>query len=119
MSSDGQLFAFDLKGFWMDVGQPGDFLKGMTLYLDFLRDIWPSTLHQGEGIYGNVLIDPTAKIGPNCRIGPNVSIGPNVIIEEGVCIKRCTILRDSIVKSHSWMDNCLIGWKCSIGRWVS
>ncbi|XP_015795268.1 mannose-1-phosphate guanyltransferase beta [Tetranychus urticae] len=118
MAKDGQLYAFELKGFWMDVGQPKDFLMGMSLYLEFLRDTQPLSLHQGPGIYGNVLIDPTAKIGPNCRIGPNVSIGPNVVIEEGVCIKRCTILRDSSVKSHSWLDNCLIGWKCCIGRWV-
>jgi len=26
MANEGQLFALDLKGFWMDVGQPKDFL---------------------------------------------------------------------------------------------
>lgn len=28
MANDGQLFAFELQGFWMDVGQPKDFLTG-------------------------------------------------------------------------------------------
>lgn len=28
MAKDGQLYAFNLKGFWMDVGQPKDFLTG-------------------------------------------------------------------------------------------
>ena len=32
---------------------------------------------------GNVLVDPTAKIGKGCRIGPNVTIGPDVVIEDG------------------------------------
>ena len=63
--------------------------------------------------------DPSAKIGKNCRIGPNVTIGPNVIIEDGVCIKRCTVLNGAHIKSHSWLESCIIGWKCVVGRWVS
>lgn len=118
MATDGQLFAFELSGFWMDVGQPIDFLKGMGLFLDSLRLLQPTSLHQGPGVYGNVLIHSTARIGSGCRIGPNVSIGPNVVIEEGVSISRCTILKDSHIKKHSWLDSCLIGWGCSIGRWV-
>jgi len=62
--------------------------------------------------------DPTAVIGENCRIGPNVIVGPGVVIENGVCVKRCTILRDAHIKSHSWLDSCIVGWKCVIGRWV-
>ncbi|KAJ8301458.1 hypothetical protein KUTeg_020445 [Tegillarca granosa] len=62
--------------------------------------------------------DPSAKIGNNCRIGPNVTIGPNVVIEDGVCIKRCTILNGAHIRSHSWLDSCIIGWKCVVGRWV-
>lgn len=30
MATDGQLFAMELQGFWMDVGQPKDFLTGMV-----------------------------------------------------------------------------------------
>lgn len=28
MATDGQLYAMELQGFWMDVGQPKDFLTG-------------------------------------------------------------------------------------------
>jgi mannose-1-phosphate guanylyltransferase len=58
------------------------------------------------------------KIGKNCRIGPNVVIGPNCVIEDGVCIKRCTVLADSTVQSHSWLQSSIVGWKCTIGKWV-
>lgn len=70
-------------------------------------------------IYVMLLQDPSAKIGHNCRIGPNVTIGPNVVIEDGVCIKRCTVLKEAHLKSHSWLDSCIVGWKCSVGSWVS
>jgi len=33
MVKEGQLHSFDLEGFWMDVGQPKDFLSGTCLYL--------------------------------------------------------------------------------------
>ena len=70
-------------------------------------------------LYNLCIQDPSAKIGKNCRIGPNVTIGPNVVIEDGVCIKRCTVLNGAHVKSHSWLDSCIVGWKCVVGRWVS
>lgn len=28
MATDGELYAMELQGFWMDVGQPKDFLTG-------------------------------------------------------------------------------------------
>ena len=37
MAEAGELHCMQLKGFWMDVGQPKDFLTGMCLYLEFLR----------------------------------------------------------------------------------
>jgi len=66
--------------------------SGMCLYLSSLRQKQSPKLYTGPGVVGNVLVDPTAKIGEGCRIGPNVTIGPDVVIEDGVCIKRSTVL---------------------------
>uniref|UniRef100_A0A0K0CX22 mannose-1-phosphate guanylyltransferase n=1 Tax=Angiostrongylus cantonensis TaxID=6313 RepID=A0A0K0CX22_ANGCA len=118
MAESGTLFAFVLSGFWMDVGQPKDFLKGMSLFLDHKRTTEPSMLAKGESIQGNVLIDASAKIGSNCRIGPNVVIGPRVLVEDGVCLRHSTVLSDSVIRTHSWINQSIIGRKCSIGRWV-
>lgn len=118
MAADGDLYALELKGFWMDVGQPKDYLTGMCLYLNHLKQNMPSKLYQGAEIVGNVLIDPSVKIGKNCRIGPSVALGANVVIEDGVCIKRSTVLTGSVVKSYSWVDSCIIGWHCRVGKWV-
>lgn len=32
MAKDGQLHAMELQGFWMDVGQPKDFLTGILVF---------------------------------------------------------------------------------------
>ncbi|KAK3919354.1 Mannose-1-phosphate guanyltransferase beta [Frankliniella fusca] len=118
MASEGQLYAMELQGFWMDVGQPRDFLRGMCMYLTALRQKNAPVLHNGPTTVGNVLVHPTAKIGQGCRIGPNVTIGPGVVIEDGVCIKRSTILRDATIRSHSWLEGCIVGWRSVVGQWV-
>ena len=43
-------------GFWMDIGQPKDFIIGMGLYLSFLHDNFPDKLEQGENFVGSVLV---------------------------------------------------------------
>ena len=134
MVCEDNLYAFEMKGYWMDVGRPEDFLIGIELYLNALKrrnelqvpEPASIALLNGTGgddldglkIVGNVLIDKSAKIGKQCRIGPNVTIGSNVKIHDGVCLKNCAILSDSIIQSHTWVDRCIIGWKCAIGRWV-
>ncbi|XP_012280710.1 mannose-1-phosphate guanyltransferase beta isoform X2 [Orussus abietinus] len=118
MAHDGELYAMELSGFWMDIGQPKDFITGMCLYLTSLRQKSPEKLYSGKGVVGNVLVDPTATIGDDCRIGPNVTIGPGVVLSDGCCIKRCTLLKSAVIKEHAWLDGCIIGWKSVVGRWV-
>lgn len=116
MARDGQLHAMDLEGFWMDVGQPKDYLIGIGLYLQSLAKT--HSLPSGDHIHGNVLIDPSAKIGKGCMIGPNVTIGPNVVIEDGVRVSRAAILEGAKLKAHSYVSNAIIGWQASVGRWT-
>lgn len=72
-----------LEGFWMDIGQPKDYLTGtlwgelagdeallldlragMCLHLAHLRKTTPAALAPpGPGIKGDVLIHPTAVVG--------------------------------------------------------
>ncbi|KAI0133601.1 nucleotide-diphospho-sugar transferase [Xylariales sp. AK1849] len=118
---DGKLHSYDLEGFWMDVGQPKDFLTGTCLYLSSLAKKSPKLLVSLSEPFvhgGNVLIDETAKIGKNCRIGPNVVIGKNVVIGDGVRLQRCTLLPGSKVKDHAWVKSSIVGWNSSVGKWA-
>jgi mannose-1-phosphate guanylyltransferase len=117
---DGKLHSFDLEGYWMDVGQPRDFLTGTCLYLSSLSKRKPKLLAPASEPYiygGNVLIDPSAKIGKNCRIGPNVTIGPNVVIGDGVRIQRSVLLSAAKIKDHAWIKSTIVGWNSTVGRW--
>lgn len=121
MVKDGQLHSFDLEGFWMDVGQPKDFLTGTCLYLSSLTKKGSPELSSPSLPYvhgGNVLIDPSAKIGKNCRIGPNVTIGPDVVVGDGVRLQRCVLLSGSKVKDHAWVKSTIVGWNSTVGKWA-
>jgi mannose-1-phosphate guanylyltransferase len=72
----------DLEGFWMDVGQPKDYLKGISLYLNSIKNT--DKLTKNNQTEGNVLIHPTAKVHESAKLGPNVVIGENCVIEAGV-----------------------------------
>jgi len=117
MANEGQLFSMVLPGFWMDIGQPKDFLAGTTLYLAHLQDKKSDLLSTREGIIGPVLIDSSAKIG-NAVIGPNVIIGPNCVIDDGVRLKNTVILEGVTIGANSWINHSIIGWKSRIGKWV-
>ncbi|OMH82873.1 Mannose-1-phosphate guanyltransferase [Zancudomyces culisetae] len=120
MARDNQLHKLDLEGFWMDIGQPKDFLTGTCLYLSYLAKKTPELLVSPSENYvhgGNVLIHPTAKIGFGCKIGPNVTIGPNVVVGDGVRLQRCVIMEGVHLKSHACVKNSIVGWHSSVGSW--
>lgn len=117
VAADGSLFAYTLGGYWMDVGQPKDYLKGLTLHLDSLDIKQPAALYQQPGTVGNVLVAPTAKIGADCKLGPDVSIGEGCVIGDGVRLSNCVIMRGVTVGHHTKVDKAIIGWDSRLGSW--
>jgi mannose-1-phosphate guanylyltransferase len=118
MASEGQLYCMELKGFWMDIGQPKDYITGLCLYLNSLKSKKSDMLTTQEGVVGPVVIHPTAKIGKDCVIGPYVSIGPNVVVEDGVRLKRTSLFSGVTIRANSWLDSCIIGWDSTVGKWA-
>jgi mannose-1-phosphate guanylyltransferase len=118
MANEGQLYCMPLEGFWMDVGQPKDFLAGMCLYLNSLKTRSPESLRTGAGFIAPVMVDETAVIGKGCLIGPNVTIGPNCVIHDGVRLVNTTLMEGVTVGANSWVKSSIIGWQSSVGKWV-
>jgi mannose-1-phosphate guanylyltransferase len=56
MAAEGNLYAMVLPGYWMDIGQPKDFLQGMCLHLDFVQRTDPAQLTTGSKFVGSVMV---------------------------------------------------------------
>ncbi|KAG5125328.1 hypothetical protein JHK82_032065 [Glycine max] len=118
IAADKKLYAMVLPGFWMDIGQPKDYISGLTLYLDSLRKKSPSKLASGPHFVGNVIVHETATIGEGCLIGPDVAIGPGCVVDSGVRLSRCTVMRGVRIKKHTCISNSIIGWHSTVGQWA-
>ncbi|PRT53559.1 Mannose-1-phosphate guanyltransferase [Wickerhamiella sorbophila] len=121
LAKKGTLHSFDLEGYWMDVGQPKDFLAGTGLYLNSLGVRNPEMLVPKDASYlhsGHVLVHPTAKISPSAKLGPNVVVGPGVEIGDGARISRSVIMSNAVVKPHAHVKQTIVGWNSRIGRWA-
>ncbi|KAL4352837.1 hypothetical protein GQ457_06G006790 [Hibiscus cannabinus] len=118
IAAANKLYAMVLPGFWMDIGQPRDYITGLRFYLDSLRKKSSPELASGSHFIGNVLVDESAVIGDGCLIGPDVAIGPRCVIESGVRLSRCSIMRGVRIKKHACVSNSIIGWHSTVGRWA-
>ena len=118
IAKEKKLYSMDLEGFWMDIGQPKDFLSGLKLYLNFLKSKNSSELATGANIIGNVLIHPEAKVSTDAVIGPNVSIGKGCVVEAGIRLQNSCIMEGAILHKNSWISGTIVGWRSEVGKWV-
>ncbi|KEG11191.1 mannose-1-phosphate guanyltransferase [Trypanosoma grayi] len=127
MASAMQLCAFNLEGFWMDIGIPRDYIEGIAKYLQSLigtkreSEELCNTSGSREKLHfsvnGCVMIHPTAKIGDGCVIGPFATIGPGCIIGPSCRIVRSAVLENTTIGGGTLIDSSIIGWKGRIGSW--
>lgn len=128
MAADKQLYAFNLEGFWMDVGQPKDYITGMGKYIPSLAhtepdrtDVYYASKPHPKGTHftvkGSAIIDPTATIGDGCIIGPNAVIGANCKIAAACRIDNSAIFENSSIGQGSYITDSIIGWNNRIGKW--
>ncbi|KAI5180198.1 mannose-1-phosphate guanylyltransferase [Nematocida sp. AWRm80] len=96
---------YNLDGFWMDIGQPKDYLKGQSLYLS---EFYPEKR----------VIHPTAKVSPKAVIGENTVIGPRAVIEAGAEISNSVIFEGCVVKENALIADSIIGWQSQVGKWT-
>ena len=125
MASAKQLYCMELEGFWMDIGQPHDYIDGISKFLPSLS----GTAREGEltseaqakergfEVVGCVMIHPTATVGANCILGPNVTIGANCRI--GACCRfvNTAILESTTVGTGTFISKSIVGWRNTVGKW--
>jgi mannose-1-phosphate guanylyltransferase len=131
MANEGQLYSFNLNGYWADIGQPRDFLRGMKLHLASLgmnnktdeltprSRLYVKDTDNGFDVCGStVLIDASAKIEEGSVIGPNVTIGRHVHIGRGCRISNSSIFEGTKIGNFSHINESIIGWRNRVGKWV-
>jgi mannose-1-phosphate guanylyltransferase len=115
IAGERRLYSMVLQGYWMDIGQPKDFLSGQVLHLAYTARTAAEQLSKGDGVLGNVLIHPTARVAASARVGPDVVIGEGVVVEAGARVRRSCLLAGAVVQHSAFVSGSIVGWRSLIG----
>lgn len=86
--------------FWMDIGEPKNYLIGTKLYMENIG----KTLLSKNG-------DSKLK---KVKISNFVVLGANCLIEEGVSLDSCVLFDNVIIRKNCSIKNSIIGWNCLV-----
>lgn len=119
MAREGKLYDLALTGYWMDVGKPGDFLRGQDIFLKAIAARKDERIQrQSHSVQGAVVIHESAQIAKSSLLGPNVVVGPNCQIGNNVRLKNCVVFGGTTIMDGCLVDGSIVGWNCKLGRWA-
>jgi NDP-sugar pyrophosphorylase family protein len=93
LAARGELFAFDLPGYWLDVGTPESLLQA---HLDLLA--------RAEG----PVIDAGAVVAAGATIGKLVYVGAGARVGEGARLERAAVLPGAMVGDGESIEGALV-----------
>jgi bifunctional UDP-N-acetylglucosamine pyrophosphorylase/glucosamine-1-phosphate N-acetyltransferase len=129
----GNVGAYALPSWWLDIGKPWDLLEANELLLANEEERIEGTVEEGAVIKGNVIIEKGALIksgayiegpsliemdsvvGPNCYIRAHTALGKRVKIGNAVEVKNSIIMDDTNVGHLSYVGDSIIGQRSNFG----
>ncbi len=129
----GNVGAFTIGSWWLDIGKPWDLLAANKLIMSNAMRRIEGTVEDGAVVKGNTIVSPTAiiksgayiegpvfigeecVIGPNCYIRAYTALGRKVKIGNAVEIKNSIIMDETNVGHLSYVGDSIIGRKSNFG----
>ncbi|TFG33077.1 glucose-1-phosphate thymidylyltransferase [Candidatus Thorarchaeota archaeon] len=129
----GNVGAFTLPSWWIDIGRPWDLLDANKLILSQVQGRIDGTVEDGVVIKGETIVETGAivktgayiegpayigqdcVIGPNCYIRAHTSLGKKVKIGNAVEIKNSIIMDGTNVGHLSYVGDSIIGRNSNFG----
>ena len=115
------LYGFEIRGLWMDIGVPEDYLRANSRILQKLNGV---TVGEGCEIDETVeilqpsCIGSSVVVGANSVIGPSTSIADHVHLGQGCRIENSIIFPGVTIGDYTSIRNALIGENATLERWV-
>lgn len=114
----GMLYGYVVRGFWIDIGKPEEYLQTNKILLDaFINRQKHKSAHKFE-LKNPVALDKGISIGKKSIIGPYAVLGKNVIVGENVQIRDSVIFPDTKIGNFTSINGAIIGEGAIIGKKV-
>jgi len=134
MDQGKRFFAFELSGYWVDIGRPQSYLEGNAHALKGCAEVAedveipadvtlvpPFIISAGTQLGAGCVIGPNSVIGRGCRIGARSQISGSVLFDD-VSTGESSRLHDCVVATRSHIGAraivgalAIIGDGCDIG----
>jgi len=122
LAKEGELFGHEIKGLWVDVGKPTDYIKANRLWLEAGMETSNNLVEARIGKKGEikeaVAIGESVTVGEKSIIGPNVSLGKNVFVGKEVRMKDCIVFPNTTISDFTTVEGAIIGEFVTIGKKV-
>lgn len=117
MSEGQQFYAWEMKGFWIDIGRVGNYIEGNMHSIAGRADVAPD-VHVPEStmLLAPYVIGPNTKIGAGCTLGPGVVIGAGCYIGEGTHISKSVVYDQVTLGARSRLTQCVVAAKSRLGK---
>lgn len=124
------MFGYPYKGFWVDVGQLGGFLRGLSWIID-RESLGISTtkmtlegsviigsdltIEEGAQIHGPSLIESNVRIARGARIKPYSIIKERSEVGEDTVVDQAIVMEGSSIGPRSTIKSSIIGEVAKVG----
>ena len=121
LAREGKLYGHEFHGFWIDIGEPADYLTANRLLLDMQkknaigRDV---VLERGAEIREPSVVGDEVSVGDKAKIGPHVSLGDHVNVGKGARIENSIIFPGTMISEYTTVKSAIIGEAVIIGKHV-
>jgi len=122
LAKEGKLYGYNFEGLWIDIGEPEDYLKANTLWLDheIKKNQIGKDVHieKGVKIEAPSTIDNGITIGEKSIIGPHATLGKRVTIGKHVRIENSIVFTGTVISDYASVRGAIIGEGAMIGSKV-
>jgi NDP-sugar pyrophosphorylase family protein len=121
LMKEGAIFqAYDMTGFWVDIGRVGDYITGNMHLISGKAQVAPDVhIPDDTVLLPPYVIGSGTKIGSRCTIGPGVIIGARCSVGDNSHLSRTVVYEDVTIGAKARLTGCVIASKSRLGREVS
>lgn len=113
LAEQGKLYGHIVKGLWIDIGKPEEYLQTNRILLDALKP--KRNFKTSKFIVKKpVAIDKNVTIGKDTTIGPYTVLGKNITIGNNAQISNSVILPGTKIADNTRINGAIIGEEATI-----
>jgi NDP-sugar pyrophosphorylase family protein/CheY-like chemotaxis protein len=117
MAEGKKFYAWEMKGFWIDIGRVGNYIEGNMHAIKGKAYIAPDvTIPDDTVLVAPYIIGSGCKIGSRCTLGPGAVIGSHVLVGDGVHITKSVVYDNVVLGSKTRLTDCVIAGKSHLGK---